>query len=1170
MGFTKITAEDTANKGVVGLADTPNLSTQEMQEKFEELSTDVIIPKFNELSDELDDMNLDKRVSSEEITNIRLNKDNQLETSKDGGETYEATASSGHIIENGAGTMFPSRSRMQFSDNVTVIDNPMDNKTFVSIPAGEKGDKGESATITIGNVESGDEAQVENVGSDTDAIFNFIFPRGEHGSAATIRVGSVQSGENASVFNSGTTSDAVFNFVLPKGEKGDTGTSFQIKGMYATYEELIAAHPTGSRGDAYAVGTSEENVIYNWNNDTRAWDNLGGLKGVKGDTGESATITVGTITKGETTNVENVGTSEHAIFNFTLEQGAKGEKGDSATISIGTVEQGDYPEVTNVGTPQNAIFNFKLQKGEKGEQGTPTTVNGKSAANIEIDTRDIRMIGYKKEAEGEITTEDTLMTAISKLETRKSGGSIINVTVPSDYIGKTVIVENGDERYEQVANLVVVSFNVENGGTWTITCDDIVDTLEITFYGVYNISLDSYNYKKWLAEAEITQTYDSLEEVLADEKTVRTLMTKHASSDYLIKWCEAKLDDARTILSNGIVAKWINLRDYILDKVLGSEILKDLVAEIDKYGYGEIVPVFKNLVPIMTSATTPSGQVFGTTADMSNYPPYKAFDGSTSTLANFRKTDGTQYIGYKFTEKTIVDTVSITNYTYNHVLRFAIERSNDGTSWDFVGEYDNSNQTSYGVSTYALEKKEPYLYYRLRPIRITDNEYGNVAELQFGVTSYEPKGCIPVMTSNNSPYGECFASSVLSQSGTTYYTYKCMGANAFKEPADPSACAGGVGQWIGYKFTNPIKISRVKFQFTNGGTAKVQISNDGTNYTDIGTVSGAQYGIDEINVETDTYALYVRFICTAITGTNYGSRGLQVYGRSLNVSVPTMTSNNAPWGEVIRSSIYNTSYDGWKAFDGDDTSNTSVWASTSGANQWLGFDFGKAVKIGFVYLHNYVGFTCKFQYSADGVEWFDESDRTYTRGENNKLYTTINADDSYRYWRMYVTNSSGTNNVYTLQFYGIDYNEHEERHYVYDHGLKLNDAEVVNVTPNMVSVAEEQNQIVFTKNNVTGGTSNALLSGKKGNYSLARVKIGNKAYNGVTSAAWLLQISCWKTLNTTDYTNQRKGFVLTHQGITEIGWDISSYDSTDYICTGVTQVNSDAGMQSSITEFWLE
>ena len=54
MAFTRITDNDTINKGVIGLPDTPNLSTSEMQAKFEELSNDVIIPKFNNLVDELE------------------------------------------------------------------------------------------------------------------------------------------------------------------------------------------------------------------------------------------------------------------------------------------------------------------------------------------------------------------------------------------------------------------------------------------------------------------------------------------------------------------------------------------------------------------------------------------------------------------------------------------------------------------------------------------------------------------------------------------------------------------------------------------------------------------------------------------------------------------------------------------------------------------------------------------------------------------------------------------------------------------------------------------------------------------------------------------------------------------------------------------------------------
>lgn len=54
MSLTKITNADTAGKGVQGLPDTPGLSMSAMQDKFEQLENEVLIPKFNALSGELD------------------------------------------------------------------------------------------------------------------------------------------------------------------------------------------------------------------------------------------------------------------------------------------------------------------------------------------------------------------------------------------------------------------------------------------------------------------------------------------------------------------------------------------------------------------------------------------------------------------------------------------------------------------------------------------------------------------------------------------------------------------------------------------------------------------------------------------------------------------------------------------------------------------------------------------------------------------------------------------------------------------------------------------------------------------------------------------------------------------------------------------------------------
>lgn len=60
---------------------------------------------------------------------------------------------------------------------------------------------------------------------------------------------------------------------------------FKILDRYDTYAQMVAAHPTGEAGDAYAVGTEEENEIYVWGVDALAWINIGSLRGPKGADG---------------------------------------------------------------------------------------------------------------------------------------------------------------------------------------------------------------------------------------------------------------------------------------------------------------------------------------------------------------------------------------------------------------------------------------------------------------------------------------------------------------------------------------------------------------------------------------------------------------------------------------------------------------------------------------------------------------------------------------------------------------------------------------------------------------------------------------------------------------------------------------------------------------------
>lgn len=62
---------------------------------------------------------------------------------------------------------------------------------------------------------------------------------------------------------------------------GADGTSVTILGSYSTEAELIAAHPTGNKGDGYLVAGN----LYVWDVSTNAWNNVGSIQGPAGTDG---------------------------------------------------------------------------------------------------------------------------------------------------------------------------------------------------------------------------------------------------------------------------------------------------------------------------------------------------------------------------------------------------------------------------------------------------------------------------------------------------------------------------------------------------------------------------------------------------------------------------------------------------------------------------------------------------------------------------------------------------------------------------------------------------------------------------------------------------------------------------------------------------------------------
>lgn len=62
-----------------------------------------------------------------------------------------------------------------------------------------------------------------------------------------------------------------------EGPEGPPGTGLEILDEYATLADLQSAHPTGSAGDMYLVGTGGSYTLYLWSEDQSAWVDGGSL-----------------------------------------------------------------------------------------------------------------------------------------------------------------------------------------------------------------------------------------------------------------------------------------------------------------------------------------------------------------------------------------------------------------------------------------------------------------------------------------------------------------------------------------------------------------------------------------------------------------------------------------------------------------------------------------------------------------------------------------------------------------------------------------------------------------------------------------------------------------------------------------------------------------------------
>ncbi len=82
--FKPIVESDYSDKGVRNLPSRVSGDAATIQRVFDELSLDILIPAVNAIVNSLNSLNIDKRVTSEDIKGFRLNSDNVIEVTLNG------------------------------------------------------------------------------------------------------------------------------------------------------------------------------------------------------------------------------------------------------------------------------------------------------------------------------------------------------------------------------------------------------------------------------------------------------------------------------------------------------------------------------------------------------------------------------------------------------------------------------------------------------------------------------------------------------------------------------------------------------------------------------------------------------------------------------------------------------------------------------------------------------------------------------------------------------------------------------------------------------------------------------------------------------------------------------------------------------------------------------
>lgn len=468
-------------------------------------------------------------------------------------------------------------------------------------------------------------------------------------------------------------------------------------------------------------------------------------------------------------------------------------------------------------------------------------------------------------------TKSSLVEAINEIYTTMKP-CFVRVNCDEAFAGDLITAVNGTESHSKIVPNeapFVVEFAVKEIGNWTITDEntDTATSVTVTNYTIYNVDLNSWGYRAWLDAAGITTQFSSLAEVLADQPTVRILMNKHASVDYLVEWLNADTDTQDTFLASENALKWIGLRDYAYDTITSS--VEGFLASWLDGEYWEYA--LKDKVPVMTANNAPYGEVL---TGYYEYP-WRAFDGNLTTHTECNSENVNGFITYKFNNPICVKKIkaNMGNYLASNNFNVKFEGSNNNSDWYELGNVivTGHNRGTYGEYVINSDNDDYYLYYRLYLVtkKVLDtNVY--VYTLQF--YGRQLSVSVPKMTSNTEPWGVAFGSS--------------SGGNAYKYFDRDTSTGWDDDSYFGYTFNEPKIVNRLMLytrpSYNSANKHKFQASNDGTNWIDllseedmsVMTAASTYYYID---IDNNTAYTRYRVFHSGVSGFD-GFKECQFYG----------------------------------------------------------------------------------------------------------------------------------------------------------------------------------------------------------------------------------------------------------------------------------------------------